>query len=66
MSESPSSTSPAPAPEKSRRWFVILAIVTLIGFTLFVGAITVLAVKIPELKKSRYGVWEVKAGDRPC
>ena len=64
MSESPSSTSAAP--EKGRRWFVILAIVTLIGFILFVGAITVLAVKIPELKKARTGVLEIKAGARPC
>ena len=26
---------------KNRRWFVILAIVTLIGFAIFVGAITI-------------------------
>ena len=64
MSETPPSSSPAP--EKSRRWFVILAIITLIGFALFVGAITVLSVKIPELKKARYGVLETKAGERPC
>lgn len=63
MSETP--PSPSPVPEKSRRWFVILAVVTLIGFALFVGAITVLSLKIPELKKARYGVLEIKAGARP-
>jgi hypothetical protein len=50
--------------EKSRRWFVILAIVVLVGFAFFVGAITVLSVRIPELKKPRYGVLEIRIGDR--
>lgn len=54
-----------PAPPKSRRWFVVLAVVTLIGFALFVGAITVLAIKIPELKRARLGVLEGRIGDRP-
>jgi hypothetical protein len=54
-----------PAMPRSRRWFVILAIVTLVGFALFAGAITVLALKIPELKRARFGVQEIKAGDRP-
>ena len=49
---------------KSRRWFVILAVITLIGFALFVGAITVLSMKIPELKKPKYGVLEVGRGGR--
>lgn len=56
---------PADAPPR-RRWFVILAIVTLIGFTLFVGTITVLALRIPELKKSRFGVLEEGRGVRPA
>lgn len=53
---------------RSRRWFVILAIVTLVGFTLFVGAITVLAVRIPELKKAKYGFIETESrtGERPA
>jgi len=51
---------------KSRRWFVILAVVTLIGFAIFVGAITVMAMRIPELKKSRYGLLEVGASERPA
>jgi len=55
--------SPA-SPPKSRRWFVILAMVTLVGFALFVGAITVLALRIPELKKPRYGLREGAIGDR--
>ena len=49
---------------KNRRWFVILAIVTLVGFAVFVGAITVMAIKIPELKKARFGLLEYGAGDR--
>lgn len=40
---------------RGRRWFVILAIVTLAGFALFVAAITVFAVRIPELKKPKAG-----------
>ena len=48
---------------RRRRWFVILAILTLIGFALFTAAITVFAVRIPELKKPRYGV---VVGDRPA
>jgi hypothetical protein len=56
MSDAPEQT-PA-AEEKSRRWFVILSIVVLIGFAFFVGAITVLAVRIPELKKPRFGLME--------
>jgi hypothetical protein len=63
MSELPASADPAPP--RNRRWFVILAIVTLIGFGLFVGAITVLALKIPALKKARFGVMETRTGDRP-
>jgi hypothetical protein len=59
------SDTPEPA-AKNRRWFVILAIVTLIGFTIFVGAITVLALRIPELKKSRYGLLEVGSSERPA
>jgi hypothetical protein len=46
----------------SRRWFVILAVVTLIVFALFVVAVTVLSMRIPELKKSRYGVLENGSG----
>lgn len=49
---------------KGRRWFVILAIVTLVGFCLFVGAITVLAVRIPELKKPKVGATETGGGVR--
>ena len=59
------SDTPEPA-ARNRRWFVILAIVTLIGFSIFVGAITVLALRIPELKKSRYGVLETGPSERPA
>jgi hypothetical protein len=55
--------TPEPA-AKNRRWFVILAVVTLIGFAVFVGGITILSLRIPELKKARYGLWEGGAGDR--
>ena len=51
---------------KSRRWFVILAIITLIGFVLFTGAITVLAVRIPDLKKPKFGLIEGGVGKRPA
>jgi hypothetical protein len=54
----------APGDGKSRRWFVILAIITLIGFALFTGAITVLAVRIPELKKPKFGLIEGAFGER--
>ena len=57
--------TPEPA-AKNRRWFVILAIVTLIGFAIFVGAITILSLRIPELKKARYGLLEIGVGDRPA
>ena len=63
------SETPGAVPEgagKSRRWFVILTIVTLIGFSLFVGVITVCALRIPELKRSRYGVLEDRTGGRPA
>ena len=49
---------------KNRRWFVVLAIITLIGFAIFAGAILVLTMKIPELKKAQYGVLEVGTGAR--
>jgi hypothetical protein len=61
------SDTPGPSPEeapKGRRWFVILAIVTLVGFALFVGVITVCAVRIPELKKPKYGIHRTGTGDR--
>lgn len=63
MNELPRSANPDPP--KNRLWFVLLASVTLLGFALFVGAITVLALRIPELKKARYGVLETRTGDRP-
>jgi hypothetical protein len=62
MSDTPQET-PAEKP-KGRRWFVILAIITLVGFAIFVGAITVLALRIPELKKPKYGALEMRIGDR--
>ena len=64
MSDTPQG-SPEEAP-KGRRWFVILAIVTLVGFALFVGVITVCAVRIPELRKPKYGLLQVGTGDRPA
>jgi len=61
------SETPGPAAEgapKGRRWFIILAIVTLVGFALFVGIITVCALRIPELKRALYGVLENTMGAR--
>jgi hypothetical protein len=63
MSES-AAPAPPEAPGKARRWFIILAVVTLIGFALFVGVITVCSLRIPELKKAKYGVLEDRKGDR--
>jgi hypothetical protein len=63
MSETPGRAAGA---GKGRRWFVILTIVTLIGFALFVGVITVCALRIPELKRARYGVLENWTEDRPA
>ena len=57
------STKSGPGDCRGRRWFVILAIVTLVGFSLFVGAVTVLAVRIPELKKPKVGLREIGG---PC
>jgi hypothetical protein len=62
MSDTPE-RSPEAAPQ-GRRWFVILAIVTLVGFAVFVGVITVCAVRIPELKKPKYGLHQTGTGDR--
>jgi hypothetical protein len=56
---STATTETGPGDCGGRRWFVILAIVTLVGFSLFVGAVTVLAVRIPELKKPKLGVREL-------
>ena len=63
MSDTPAQ-SPA-EPPANRRWFVILAIVVLAGFAIFVAAITVFAVRIPELKKPKYGVLQTVVGERP-
>lgn len=57
--------TPEPAP-RDRRWFILLAIVTLVGFAIFVGAITICAMRIPQLKKARYGLMENRLGDRPA
>ena len=64
MSDTPGDAAAGPA--RGRRWFVILAIITLVGFALFVGGITVLAMRIPELKRPKYGVLELGGGDRPA
>lgn len=42
----------AKAPEKSRRWFVALAWVTLILFGIFVAGITLVAATLPKFKQS--------------
>jgi hypothetical protein len=44
------------APEekpKSRRWFVVLAWITLIGFALFVGGVTGVACNVGAIHKAR-------------
>ena len=64
MSENPGAASGGSGGGKSRRWFVILSIITLIVFALFVGVITVCSLRIPELKRARYGVLEGRTGER--
>ena len=46
---------PTPEPEKpkSRRWFVVLAWVTLVGFALFVGGVTAVACGLGPIQKYR-------------
>jgi hypothetical protein len=40
---------------RSRRWFVILSWVTLVGFALFVGGVTVVACRVGDIHKAREG-----------
>jgi hypothetical protein len=44
---------PPEAPPKPRRrgWFVVLAWITLVGFVVFTGGITILSMRIPELRR---------------
>lgn len=47
--------SPDALPEKprSRRWYVVLTWITLIGFGLFVAFVTVGAIAIPKIRQER-------------
>ena len=45
--------SPEPESPRSRRWFVVLAWVTLIGFALFVGGVTGVACGLGPIQKYR-------------
>ena len=52
---------------KSRRWFVVLAWITLILFGIFVAGITTIAVLLPKMKKKQFGIGlstEYRAGKR--
>lgn len=42
--------SDAPEKPKSRTWFVILAWITMVLFTAFVAWITILSMRIPQLR----------------
>lgn len=42
-----------PEKPKSRRWFVVLAWITLVGFALFVGGVTGVACRVGEIQKAR-------------
>jgi len=46
----PAPAPDVPPPQKSRRWFNILAAVVLAGFAVFVAAVTVLAVLLPSFR----------------
>jgi hypothetical protein len=41
---------PPPKPRR-RGWFVVLAWITLAGFVVFTGGITILSMRIPELRR---------------
>ena len=50
MSDAPAVPEEKP---KSRRWFVVLSWVTLIGFALFVGGVTAIACNVGAIQKAR-------------
>jgi hypothetical protein len=50
MSDAP---PPPETPPRSRRWFVVLAWITLVGFALFVGGVTGVACGIGPIQKYR-------------
>ncbi len=59
MSELPPPAPPPPAPppdpareRRNRRWFVILAWITLVGFGIFTAAITVLAFLLRDIARA--------------
>jgi hypothetical protein len=51
----PAPPEPAPPPEdpRRRRWFVVLACVTLVGFGIFVAAVTAIAFLLPAIQQAR-------------
>ncbi|HXG61019.1 MAG TPA: hypothetical protein VNO22_06585 [Planctomycetota bacterium] len=57
MNDAPSTApnDPAPAP-RDRRWFVVLAWVTLVLFALFVLGICLSVALAPEIRKARTGL----------
>jgi hypothetical protein len=55
MSDAPALPPAPPPPPKSRRWFVVLAWATLIGFALFVGGVTGVACNVGAIQKARVG-----------
>jgi hypothetical protein len=44
--------APPSRPPKSRRWFVVLAWVTLVGFALFVAGITAVTAALPMIRRA--------------
>jgi hypothetical protein len=57
MNDAPSAAPNAPAPEpRDRRWFVVLAWVTLVLFALFVLGICLSVALAPEIRKARTGL----------
>ena len=53
MTDAPPPAVPPPPAPRSRRWFVVLAWVTLIGFALFVGGVTGVACGLGPIQKYR-------------
>jgi hypothetical protein len=53
MTDAPPPAAPSPPAPRSRRWFVVLAWVTLVGFALFVGGVTGVACGLGPIQKYR-------------
>lgn len=49
----PPPAPPPPSEPRKRGWFVVLAWITLVGFGIFVAAVTVLSIVLPAIARAR-------------